>query len=66
MNPAVARLQTRRHNQLNKETRRLIFIDEGQDAVRSRVQAVKAIVQSEVSAIVTYYYVRFYVKKLVY
>jgi hypothetical protein len=44
----------------------LIFIDEGQDAVRSRVQAVKAIVQSEVSAIVTYYYVRFYVKKLVY
>jgi hypothetical protein len=26
-------LQTPRHNQLNKETRRVIFIDEGQDAV---------------------------------
>jgi hypothetical protein len=39
------------HNQL-KETRRVIFIDEVQDAVRSRVQAVKAIAQSEVSAIV--------------
>jgi hypothetical protein len=30
----------------------VIFIDEGQDAVRRRVQAVKAIAQSEVSAIV--------------
>jgi hypothetical protein len=30
----------------------VIFIDEGQDAVRSRVQAVKAIAQSKVSAIV--------------
>ena len=29
----------------------MIFIDEGQDAVRRRVQAVKAIAQSEVSAI---------------
>ena len=28
----------------------MIFIDEGQDAVRGRVQAVKAIAQSEVSA----------------
>jgi hypothetical protein len=37
--------------QSTKETRRLIFIDEGQDAVRNRVQAVKAIAQSEVSAI---------------
>jgi hypothetical protein len=39
--------------QSTKETRRVIFIeDEGQDAVRNRVQAVKAIVQSKVSAIV--------------
>jgi hypothetical protein len=38
--------------QSTKETQRVIFIDEGQDVVRSRVQAVKAIAQSEVSAIV--------------
>ena len=38
--------------QSTKETRRVIFIDEGQDTVRDRVQAVKAIAQSKVSAIV--------------
>jgi hypothetical protein len=38
--------------QSTKETRRVIFIDKWQDAVRSRAQAVKAIAQSEVSAIV--------------
>jgi hypothetical protein len=37
--------------QSSKETRQVIFIEEGKDAVRSRVQAVKAIAQSEVSAI---------------
>ena len=38
--------------QSTKETQRVIFINEGQDAVRSRVQAVKAIAQSKASAIV--------------
>jgi predicted phosphoribosyltransferase len=38
--------------QSTKETQQVIFIDEGQEAVRSRVQAVKAIAQREVSAIV--------------
>jgi hypothetical protein len=35
------------NNPPTKETRRVIFIDDGQDAVRSRVQAVKAIAQSD-------------------
>jgi hypothetical protein len=49
-----SQLQTPCYNQLKKETQQVIFIDEGQDAVRGRVQAVKAIaqnLQSKLSAI---------------